>query len=406
MITRFRRWLALELLALARVVRVDHQRLGGGSRLPTNLFAIAASAHELQSKDQLINGFLDEVLKRLNCESACLHEVDNNEVIVLRYARGSGPGAVEERIRIDDGSISDHPILQSYRSGIVVRTKRGPYFHVVEPRGSFGGRPVMVTAPVQNINECMAVLTLFFTLENEVTVHDGFLLDLGRFLGLALDKIRLSTETRRLALIAQRSQIAAELHDSLAQTVASMNLQITMLKNAMGTVDTTVHRHLASLSHTVDEANTEVRELIEHFRVPLAGKGLVQTIQRAADRLKQQHRIHVLIQVEGDLPELPDHVTMELARISQEALTNIGKHAKATSVRIRLERRKHQLSLLIEDDGVGFALTESAEDAGYHVGLNVMHERADRINAELTIESEPDEGSRILCTLPLAELTT
>jgi len=113
------------------------------------------------------------------------------------------------------------------------------------------------------------------------------------------------------------------------------------------------------------------------------------------NRFKSEEGIATFLQVKGKIRVDPE-VEMQIMRITQEALSNIRKHASARNVRILLTAKPH-CQLLIEDDGIGFVKDQSpGEIMGNNIGMNIMRERAERIGAEIEVESEVDEGTRII----------
>jgi two-component system nitrate/nitrite sensor histidine kinase NarX len=119
-------------------------------------------------------------------------------------------------------------------------------------------------------------------------------------------------------------------------------------------------------------------------------------LAKLSNRLGLETGAHVLFQNDCRPFELSATVELQLLRIVQEALTNIRKHAQAQTVRVLLTRIVNgRYLLLIEDDGVGFSTPTHRQHSGERIGLSIMEERARRIGATLTLESEPSEGTRI-----------
>jgi two-component system nitrate/nitrite sensor histidine kinase NarX len=113
-------------------------------------------------------------------------------------------------------------------------------------------------------------------------------------------------------------------------------------------------------------------------------------------RFDQQTGIHCVFQLSCRPFELSAAEELQVVRIVQEALTNVRKHAQAQTVRVLLTReRDGGAVLLIEDDGVGFSTPQRTGRPGEHIGLSILEERARRIGAALSIESEPGEGTRV-----------
>lgn len=221
---------------------------------------------------------------------------------------------------------------------------------------------------------------------------------IGQHLGTAIEKTRLEEQTRELSVIQERNMIANELHDSLAQTLASLRFQVRVLdQTVQQTGDFQTIQELEQVENSLDEAYSDLRDLIAHCRMPLVSPGLVPGIEKLISRFRKETGIAVYLQNEWRNAQLPSNVEIQVARIVQEALNNIRKHARAHNVRVLLRRDDaggHRL--LVEDDGVGFdsPVTEGGRP-GEHLGLVIMHERAGHIGGELRIESEPGEGTRI-----------
>jgi two-component system nitrate/nitrite sensor histidine kinase NarX len=154
---------------------------------------------------------------------------------------------------------------------------------------------------------------------------------------------------------------------------------------------------VSSLQDNITRANQELRELMCNFRVPLDPKGIEVSLENLVKRFKSEEGIATFLQIRGRLRVSPE-VEIQIMRITQEALSNIRKHAKARNVRILLTSEP-LVQLLIEDDGVGFIKEQNeAELMGNNIGMNIMKERAEIIGAKIDIESEVGEGTRISVT--------
>ena len=221
---------------------------------------------------------------------------------------------------------------------------------------------------------------------------------IGHHLGVAVAKYRADDETRRLSIVEERNALAHELHDSLAQTLASLRFQCRLLDDSLSgsPVPPEARSDLRRIRNGLDEANTELRELLGSFRAPLDRHGLVPALSKLIDRFGQETGLHVLFQDNCRPFELEAAQELQILRIVQEALANIRKHAEAHTVRVLLTREGGSAyTILVEDDGVGFHAPRLAAQPGEHIGLSIMEERARRIGAELRIESEPGEGTRL-----------
>jgi two-component system nitrate/nitrite sensor histidine kinase NarX len=167
-------------------------------------------------------------------------------------------------------------------------------------------------------------------------------------------------------------------------------------------VSRNVRTELGRIRSGLDQAHTELRELLYSFRAPMDRLGLVPALEKLTERFRRETGVHMLFQNDCRPFELSASVELQILRIAQEALANIRKHADAHTVRVLLARDDGgAYMLLIEDDGVGFGASLSEGHLGEHIGLTVMEGRASRIGADLRIESEPGEGTRVELVFPV-----
>ena len=223
---------------------------------------------------------------------------------------------------------------------------------------------------------------------------------IGSHLGMAVAKQRSDREARRLSIMEERTALAHELHDSLAQTLASLRFQVRLLEDLLQqTPNAAAVKDVERIRGGLDEAHTELRELLNSFRAPIDERGLVAALERVVERFGRETGLHVLFQNECREPRLGSTEEMQMLRIAQESLANIRKHAMAHTVRVLLSCHANgNYSLLIEDDGVGFEDEVKRGRPGEHIGLSIMEERARRLGGNLRIESELGEGTRVELT--------
>jgi two-component system nitrate/nitrite sensor histidine kinase NarX len=194
----------------------------------------------------------------------------------------------------------------------------------------------------------------------------------------------------------ERTRISHELHDSLAQTIASLRIQIRVIDETFHSDDEKAIWHqMERIEYTIDQANTQLRELIAHFRVPMEEQGLLASIEETIRRSQEDANIPIYFQNEWPEQEFSPEVELNVLRIVQECLANIRKHSQAEVVRVLLIYRDGYNILIIEDDGIGFEESSIVSEGGRHLGLNILRDRAREIGAEIDIESEPGDGTRI-----------
>jgi len=225
-------------------------------------------------------------------------------------------------------------------------------------------------------------------------------------------------EDNRLAIMEERVFIASELHDSLAQTLASLRLQVRVLDESLQGIiymknkrkfkaeelysDKRITDELETLEESIELANTEIRQLIGHFRSPQKTKDIDSEISKLVENFKSENKnIKIFYQNKISIIKLNKNDELHIKRIAQEALLNVKKHSQAKIVRVLLmSYETGKYSLIIEDDGIGIAkscfIGHDNEDTGEHVGLGIMRDRAQQIGGHLVIESEPGEGVRVI----------
>lgn len=258
----------------------------------------------------------------------------------------------------------------------------------------------VVTVPLKHHDELLGAYTLFIERSGISRREDilELLATIGQHIGVAIAKYRSDHEAQRLSILEERSSLAHELHDSLAQTLASLRLQVRMLGEALDgqAVPDDAQADLRRIRNGIDEAHGELRELLASFRAPLDRRGLIPTLEEITRRFGQQTGVHCVFQMSCRPFDLSAAEELQIMRIVQETLTNVRKHAQAQTVRVLLTREQSgEYVVLIEDDGVGFSTPRRSGSPGEHIGLSILEERARRIGANLGIESEPGEGTRV-----------
>jgi nitrate/nitrite-specific signal transduction histidine kinase len=206
----------------------------------------------------------------------------------------------------------------------------------------------------------------------------------------------LARRDQESAVIEERNLLAQELHDSIAQSLAFLNIQAQMLETALRADQREVaSAELAKMREGIQESYDNVRELLVHFRIRVDSADLIAALQNALDKFEGQTGIRCIF--ERSTERSPTHTSIiQVLHIVQEALSNIRKHAHATQATLRLLDEADGLRIDICDNGRGFAQEkERRNEDGAHVGLKIMRERAHRIGARLDILSTPGQGSCI-----------
>jgi PAS domain S-box-containing protein len=200
----------------------------------------------------------------------------------------------------------------------------------------------------------------------------------------------------------ERSRISRELHDTLGQHLAALNIGLKMVDDMPGR-SAAAGQRLQQLRTVLDRLESEVDRLSYELRPPALDElGLEEALRSYAQQWSGESGIEVDLHTHGlRTGRLPPLVETSLYRVVQEALTNVRKHAGATRAGVIVERRLDELRLVVEDDGCGFDPSGAGPDAGRHWGLRGMAERAMLVAGQIQIESQPGEGTTIYLAIPL-----
>jgi nitrate/nitrite-specific signal transduction histidine kinase len=225
---------------------------------------------------------------------------------------------------------------------------------------------------------------------------------------IAIQHGLMTSQLQSLSIVEERSRIAREMHDGLAQVLGYLNLQIQTLEALLKRDKrTAMEQELRSMRQAVQVAHADVRENILSLRTTLANeKGLVSAIHEYLNEFTIQTQIKTTFinHTEGALG-LSSMAEVQLVCILQEALANVRKHAQAALVEVRIGQHVGQKSgseqgeyILMEvaDNGIGFSHNGTQRS----FGLQTMHERALSVNGELDIRSTAGEGTSVICRLP------
>jgi two-component system NarL family sensor kinase len=200
----------------------------------------------------------------------------------------------------------------------------------------------------------------------------------------------------------ERQRLAAELHDSIGQSLVSLDLWLTRLRMTAGQADG-VAQIIADMSAAVREAHSEIRTLSYLLRPPWPEEpgGLEKAVQQFVEGFAQRASIAAETKVYGGPCQIGRARELALFRILQEALVNVHRHAHAQTVRVELTSSNTMVMLKVSDDGHGFPSTESAS-AAQGVGILGMQSRIAHFGGELEIDSTGN-GTTIVVVLPLSQ---
>lgn len=225
---------------------------------------------------------------------------------------------------------------------------------------------------------------------------------IGNQMAVAIDNAQLFEKNAHLALVEERNWLAREIHDTLAQGLVALALQlelaITQLVEEGDTAraEASLHQALAQVRENLEEARRSVANLRGDR---IAQLGIANAVNQLVESFEEDAGVKVHLSISKRLGKLPINLEEGLYRIAQEALSNIRKHAKAREVQVSLQRREGNVQLTVQDDGLGFNPWEPALPG--HFGILGMGERASLLGGRLDVESRPGHGALIRAVIPV-----
>jgi two-component system, NarL family, nitrate/nitrite sensor histidine kinase NarX len=261
-----------------------------------------------------------------------------------------------------------------------------------------GDRPNVrvFTAPLKDREQVYGSLVLEVPPQLELAPWQIQLLEaLARHIGIAIGTTRRSEQGRRLALLEERGVIARELHDSLAQSLSYLKIQVLRLQSLLGKPESRTEIDLVAqeLREGLNGAYRELRELLTTFRIQMDGRGLAATLEQTMNEFRSRSGMVMLLQNRLLRTPLTTNEEIHILQIVREALSNVIHHAQATLAEVELDTdAQGRILVTVDDNGVG--ITENPLRK-HHYGLVIMQERTQSLNGELSIERRPEGGTRV-----------
>lgn len=273
--------------------------------------------------------------------------------------------------------------------------------HLTQVLEAEGVRAEM-SVPIASGGEIFAIFNVYYTTPHRFSDEEQrLLLALAQRAGLAIENARLFEAARGVAALEERQKLARELHDSVSQALYAIALNAASAQEVLGEEEVRARRLVSDVLRLAEAGLAEMRALIFELRPEsLESEGLAGAIEKQVAAVQARHNLRVTMAI-GLEPEVPLPTKEAVYRITQEALQNIVKHARAHTVELTLEEHPDELVLRIADDGVGF--DPSAAFPG-HLGLLSMRERAAALGGSLEIQSAQGEGTHVTVHMPTTPL--
>ena len=377
-----------------RDIEIKHREL-------TLLYEVAAYLSVPVPRDVACYAVLDKVMQLLDAQAGLVRFVDGDGG---QMRIGVHRNLSEEFLRCE-GCLPVGACLcgGAASSGLAVTSQlvQKPAIDMAMACRDREGYAAMVAIPISSKNQILGVFNLFFYSPRALRSNEVRLLEtVGQHLGVAIENQRLVERERELAVSEERNLLAEELHDSIAQSLAFLNIQAQMLQDSLRREDMQeAQDELARIREGIQESYDDVRELLVHFRTRVVAGNVEIAIASALEKFEGQTGIVTQLARQGDDREIPTQNAIQILHIVQEALSNVRKHARAGKVQVVIERAAG-LVISVRDDGCGFDAATAADEGDVHVGIKIMRERAHRIGGQFDIKSTPGAGTTVTLRLP------
>jgi len=256
------------------------------------------------------------------------------------------------------------------------------------------GRRVL-SLPLKDTEHHYGVLQLEMPPGKELAPWQTQLLEaLSRHIGIAIGTARRAEQSRRLSLLEERAALARELHDSLAQSLAYMKIQVSRLKPLINHPQRGEEGRevLEELREGLNSAYRQLRELLTTFRIRIEGEGLSAALQSTVAEFSARGDIPITLDVHLAGCSLTPNEEIHALQIVREALSNVLNHANARQAGVNVRCNSDgSVSAIITDDGIGIHDIAGA----HHYGMTIMEERAKHLGGTLMAENLPTLGARV-----------
>jgi len=380
----------------AKVAEKTSELQEKGERLQAlyDMSTLIASATTLE---ELSNGFTQRITQVAHADAVALRWSDEgNQRYLLLASQGLPAAMVEEEQCLMAGDC-DCGLPQAAPGVRVIpihTLPKGSLQHCA--RADF---ETVLSLPIRLHERTMGELNLFYNAQVSPSQAEQSLLEaLASHLSAAMENLRLDSLAKEAAVSQERNLLARELHDSIAQSLAFLKIQVQLMRDALDSGNAArIQSVLGEIDTGVRESYGDVRELLVHFRTRANGERIEPALQTTLRKFEHHSGVKASLQMHGQgLPLTPD-LQIQVLHILQEALSNVRKHAHAGQVWLDVQQQP-RWRFEVRDDGIGF----EADDPGRsetHVGLRIMAERAERIGATLEVISTPGHGSSVVLEL-------
>lgn len=362
-----------------------------------SLYEVTALVSKATSLDELAQDFIKSLAKISHADGVALRWSNQGGQRHLMLAAHGLPAAMidgEQCLNTGDCYCGSASQDSDFRIIPIRDESSAPLKHCLK-----AGFETVITLPVRLHQHLMGEVDLFFHARISPTPAERSLLEaLSSHLASGMENLRLNALEKEAAVSQERHLLARELHDSIAQSLAFLKIQVQLMRDAIKTCnESEIAKILEEIDAGVRESYGDVRELLLHFRTRTNTEDIEPALATTLQKFEHQSGIKTTLTMQGQgLPLAPD-VQIQVLHIVQEALSNVRKHAHASQAWLDVQQQP-TWRFEVRDDGIGFK-PDTDEFDETHVGMRIMSERAQRIGAQIDVLSTPSRGSSVILTL-------
>lgn len=365
--------------------------------------AVGAAINTSLDLDAVLERALALVLDVTGAESGEVFLLEvASETLVMRALQGRFPDAFRAITRFSLNEGYPGRIAQTGEAFVEHDLSNDPRF--LRKGAKEQGFNSYAGVPLKSKGNVVGVMGVFSSDPQAFTAEDlGLLETLGTQIGVAIENATLYAQLRTLTVVEERQRIAREMHDGLAQELGYLHLKIGELERNPALAS--VRQDILLLKKVVASAYEEVQQAMFGLKMMVsAGLGLIPTFAEYLHEYGEQTGISVKLKVSDEVAtQFSPQAEIQLIRIVQEALTNVRKHAGATTARVAFDLDGDRARVTIEDDGRGFDPAQANPPGQTAFGIETMRERVESVGGSFELQSEPGKGTRVVIWLDPAK---
>ncbi|MBO4353014.1 MAG: GAF domain-containing protein [Eggerthellaceae bacterium] len=365
------------------------------------LYAFCQAMEWAADTETVYQRIVDASIEYLECDSAHLHLLDIDGQTFVKHAfyiDSTLADLVNRPIAMNVGRMA-----KLFKTGdlIIMEDYANPHVEdEIPPAALEMGYRSAISIPLNSSSGVLGMLTVVYRRELPWAEDDHeFLLEIGRVLGMLVQRVQMSKKDVDLQVLRDRKQLSSEIHDNVSQMASAVAIRADIAQACLEDGD---YEGLSNeLEYVADQARqlTKVlREEMLSLRTPIEGPGNVEENLRSMfARFKKQWGIPVRLESHCDTPVyVSEYVHLQLSRIVNECLQNVLRHAQANAVSATLDRKNGNVFISIRDDGVGFDVGAVATE---RLGIRIMRERAKSAGGKVAVVSG-SQGTTVFIEMP------